>query len=923
MDHKITQVVTRLFFLLMSLAGQSLLLTGQCPEAGSVSQAIKASQIAPLRVLAEELIRCPQQQDSLADVYHKLGVLYNRSNLDSAIYFARKAVGNGEGVSGRQGTIAAGKAVYNLGEFRRRKGDFANAEPALQQSIIIFKKLPDEAAKGRLLRSQTALQQVYTSLGEYGKAEEVIHLVITTAKEIADTLSLAYALYDRADMLMKQGNSTEASRSFKDLGDSLSFWSTRASADVKPYLTGLSTYQQHSLGTSLMELGRYEEAEVAYHTAIPVFREWNDHDNLSRAYHDLTFQRIVQGNFVEAVHFLRLEKEQAEQSGIPVNRAYYHNNRGEYELRSGSPRSAAEHFQAAQSILVSGYQPSSPTDVPDESLLDAGSNLPLLLENLRDQARAIDSLIARGEGLKKEQLLLYRTADQIVDRMRSTHDAKASKMFWRKEVLPLYEAAIRLCHQLQDGDRAFYFFEKSKAVLLHEALLRGDALTVLPDSLRNLERQLSTSVENLSGAKKATDLDLLASTRRRLEELREQLRRGYPEYRALTELPELSRPAVFHQEVLAPSQQLYLHFLWGSDRVYVLALDGLETVVIDLGGAQQLEQLTRKVLTYFTGPTVIENDPAGYAEAAHQLYQALIAPLNLPADRELLVTPDGPLTYLPFSALLTEPVDNSPFGDWPYLLHRHAVSYTHSASILLRKRAALSQPASIAAYAPFTDGSSSLDYPVLSFSNDELATIEDRVRTKLYRDNEALASRLLLEREAGVLHLSTHAFSSPDASSPHIAFHDRLLYLDELYTAEITAELVVLSACQTNVGKLAPGEGVLGLGRGFVQAGAGSVVASLWNVNARAGGEVMAVFYDELRNNSPRGSALHLAQHRYLNSPSTRDRAKNPYYWASLTYYGPNLPLPLQSSSFFRWWWLLALASVLALIWIWARTQVR
>ena len=100
------------------------------------------------------------------------------------------------------------------------------------------------------------------------------------------------------------------------------------------------------------------------------------------------------------------------------------------------------------------------------------------------------------------------------------------------------------------------------------------------------------------------------------------------------------------------------------------------------------------------------------------------------------------------------------------------------------------------------------------------------------------------------------------------------------------ADLVVLSACQTNVGKLAAGEGVLGLGRGFIQAGAGSIIASLWNVNARGSGRVLGDFYQQLDAGSTKGMALHKAQISYLNDNTLRNLDKSPYLWAGLTYYG-------------------------------------
>lgn len=912
MDHQTSTVVSRWLagLLTVLLVGN---LAAQCPPPGTATKVLAGNEIPRLLQLAVSLSGCPKQEDTLGFVQHKLGLLYNRrgDQLDSAIYFTRLAVNTREGLEDWQGSILSGKSNYNLGEFLRLRGSYTDAEPYLQRSITILQQMGEGEGQKRLLRAQTALQQVYGSLGEFGRAEEILKLVTLSAKQLADTLAFAYAKYDQGDILMKQGDFDAAAYAFQALGDSLSRWEAVASAQTGGYLNNLQPYRQHSLGTCLTETGQYKAAEHLYQQAIPVFLKWKDHDNLSRAYHDLAFQCIEEGRRVEARSYLRLEKDRAMKSGSADNLAFYYNNQGAYGLQTGDFRSAAKNFQLAQQVILPGYSPTGLAQAPPKNLITDATNLPYLLTNIRDQAQAIDSLIEGGTNLRLQQLKLYSAADQLADRMRSSHDARASKLFWRAEVLPLYEAAIARCYELGDGALAFYFFEKSKAVLLHDALLKSDALSALPDSLRSKERELTGIVTQLTNSVDTKDLEKLAIARLEMEQLRTKLRTNFPAFRALTTVPETYNHRDFHERILKHSKQTYIHYFWGSRRVYaLLVVDGVATV-IDLGDALTLGKLTRQVLTFFEQATNLENTPSDYGKAASALYQRLIKPLGISAGAELLITPDGPLTYLPFPALLTDTPKSDRFGEWPYLTLRNPLSYAHSAAIMMRAQGEVTAPVSITAFAPFTDGSSTLKYPVLAFSNDELGLISKRFKTKLVRDKDARVFPFTKEREGGVIHVSSHAFSSPDETAPYIAFHDRVMYLDELYTADISAELVVLSACQTNVGKLAPGEGVLGLSRGFIQAGAESVVASLWNVNAKAGGEILTGFYDELGSNTPRSTALHRAQHRFLTSPGTRDRGKNPYYWAGLTYYGPNTPLPLQKAPRSRWSWSLLLIPLL------------
>jgi CHAT domain-containing protein len=93
-----------------------------------------------------------------------------------------------------------------------------------------------------------------------------------------------------------------------------------------------------------------------------------------------------------------------------------------------------------------------------------------------------------------------------------------------------------------------------------------------------------------------------------------------------------------------------------------------------------------------------------------------------------------------------------------------------------------------------------------------------------------------------VLHLSTHAEANQAGGQPLIAFADTVLFLNELYSMSIPAKLIVLSACETNIGEVKSGEGVFSLSRGFAYAGANSTIASLWNVNAASTGQIFPVF---------------------------------------------------------------------------------
>jgi CHAT domain-containing protein len=144
-----------------------------------------------------------------------------------------------------------------------------------------------------------------------------------------------------------------------------------------------------------------------------------------------------------------------------------------------------------------------------------------------------------------------------------------------------------------------------------------------------------------------------------------------------------------------------------------------------------------------------------------------------------------------------------------------------------------------------------------------------------------------------IVHFATHGLlhsEHPELSGIVLSLVDKegkpqngFLRLHEIYNFKLPSELVVLSACQTALGKEIKGEGIVGLTRGFMYAGAARVVASLWNVNDHATAELMTIFYKQMLQDGQRpAEALRNAQLKMLK----QKRWQSPYYWAPFTIQG-------------------------------------
>jgi CHAT domain-containing protein len=247
--------------------------------------------------------------------------------------------------------------------------------------------------------------------------------------------------------------------------------------------------------------------------------------------------------------------------------------------------------------------------------------------------------------------------------------------------------------------------------------------------------------------------------------------------------------------------------------------------------------------------------------------------------RRLLVVPDAALQYVPFAAL-TIPAAS---GAVP-LLDRYELVVLPSASAAAALRSADGTDApsrSVVVVAGRRNTGGLAPLPFARREADAIAALAQRdysvvVQSGLDRETPA---------RARIVHFAAHAVvdvARPERSG--IALDDGLLTLRDVYGLRLDADLVVLSGCRTALGREVAGEGLIGLTRGFLYAGARSVVASLWDVSDAATATLMTRFYRRLLlDGDAPAAALRWAQRSMARDP----RWRAPYYWAGFELQGP------------------------------------
>jgi CHAT domain-containing protein len=171
---------------------------------------------------------------------------------------------------------------------------------------------------------------------------------------------------------------------------------------------------------------------------------------------------------------------------------------------------------------------------------------------------------------------------------------------------------------------------------------------------------------------------------------------------------------------------------------------------------------------------------------------------------------------------------------------------------------------------------------------DAISALYPKGQRQVYLGAQAREEVVKAERldQYRYLHFATHGLINeqiPSRSGIVLSLigdskEDGILQMREIMHLKLNADLVTLSACSTALGKLVDGEGMIGLTRAFIYAGADSVVVSLWNVNDSATAELMRDFYQNLKRGLPKDDALRQAKLKLLNS--SQPAWRHPYFWA-------------------------------------------
>ncbi|MFK5878308.1 MAG: CHAT domain-containing protein, partial [Flavobacteriaceae bacterium] len=565
----------------------------------------------------------------------------------------------------------------------------------------------------------------------------------------------------------------------------------------------------------------------------------------------------------------------------------------EYYINKNELLSALKNIDKATSLVII-YKPIQLLKVDDFSF---SNQKPLLFRLIKLKTIILLKLYKETSDNKYLISALKNLfhADKLLDAIKQESIETKSKLFWQQEASEIYLQGVKISQLLNKPEDAFYFMEKNKALLLLENIseiqIRKQAnipISVLENELELKQKINSLEKELNENPKQKDSLENEYYTSKiDLTKFIQSLKKEYPTYYKYKKPVDIVKLNDVQSKL--DDETIILEYILNENDGYVLAITNEKTSLHKLDSVESIHNNIAIYRTLIAEPISTTKKQIEYNSIAHELYNSLFPFIKSAHNKnKILVISDNALQNIPFESLMFTK-DNK-----DYLINKYEISYAYSLSFdKINKTKSDKASKYFIGFAP-----NSFDYNDLSpLKNSivELNSINQYFKGTIYIDSSATKSNFINNaNDSNIIHLATHA-NANDSIAPWIAFKNNPLYLNELYTFQNKADLVVLSACKTSLGKTKPGEGVFSLARGFFYGGAKSVVSSLWNVNDKATQEILSVFYAHLKNGKSKSEALRLAKLNYINSHQLSEQS--PYYWSSFILIGDTDAIEMNSFS--------------------------
>lgn len=767
-------------------------------------------------------------------------------------------------------------ALATLADLHLRDGDHDHAIHKLRESLALHQKLSQRNSYYSPLIADDlqSLGRVFTASGDYSNALKYLNQALNIVRNLSDATRMANLLNSIGVLYSEQEDYAQAKKSFD--------------ASLQIYL---SINKQREAAEVLLNLGVLEQRQFHYNEALSLF------------------QRSLQG--AKATKSVDVEIAAGEGIGVVLT--------------------GKKEFSGAINILSSSLEIAKRTgdQTRQTELLWRSAETYYEMGNYSQAAASAESAVAlaRSTRLPKLTYLATTTLGQVYAAQGKLDVAKqvltqaieqlemlrnqvagretAAQLFFENKLAP-YHSLVEILVKQEKPLEALLYAERAKGRVLLDVVSasRPDMSKVVSSAEKAEGLRLNRKISELNDRIKKQSTAPAA-----LDSLYSQLDAARLEYQAFQDSVYVAHPdmrirsgrtaALTETDVgaLAANGTAFMNYVATKDRVWLLVLtkdisSGRTTVRVYPIGIKPSDLLS-KVNQFHDR---LANRHPDYASISRELYSLLVGPAESQVqDRTLCVIPDGFLWNLPFQALMKK--------DGRFLIEDHPIYYAPSLSVLreMNRKDSTIQRTDLSLIA--------FGNPVIGKDeqrNEELCPLPEAETevNSIAKSFGPSGRRVFIGREASeksfrvlapnysTIHLATHGvLDNRQPLYSHLLLtkteseleYDGLLEAREIMNMDLHADLAVLSACETANGRIAPGEGVMGMSWAFFVAGTRSMLVSQWKVNSASTSQLMMNFYQERRANS-KAIALQRSAIQLMND----QRYRHPFYWAGFVVIGQN-----------------------------------
>lgn len=902
----------------------------------SVGQASKALEEYQ-KVLAIRIAILGNEDNQVASIYFNLGNAYSNLKLyNKALDAYKQGIKIREKVLGSKHPSLA-SIYFNVGAMYDDKGEYDNAIIYFDQALAIYKENPKEF-EDQIADIFNNMAISYKNKGAYQESSSFHQQSIQTYEQLTGDNSekIADVYTNLAILAGLKGDYTQAvalhEKSLHLYQQKLDSMDSRVVA------------AQNNLGIAYADSGDFEGALAQLKGLVPLIENSEAHrEQFANLNNDIADVYFKLGNLEEAKAYtlkaLTIQQKLFKDKSYKLASTY--NNLAKIAEAEQDQELALECLQHALETNHTSFDAASRSTLPPAN---GYLRHEFFVESLMLKASLMSSGFESDQSSLLQTMALYQIVGTVLTEVQNELISSEDKLRLSEKMYELSQHAIENCLQLADatGNRqyledAFRYVEKSKNTVLTQSITANHAkqFANIPDSLVLLEDQLQSNIryyklqltERPDSASTILYQNELFAAEQAYRALIRQLEENYPLYYQLKY--DRNVPGVRAIQFTMPEKTAIVSYFIGDSVLYsfVITKDNFSVYRSPIGKDFYEQQVGLRKSIFWQ----LNED---YLALGHTLYQELF-PFDLGKNIEsLIIIPDGTLSKLPFETLLTRKVstkDDIEFSKLPYLLNEYQISYALSGTLFYQQQIAstganeksdgllayapvFSEPQAVGLFSTGTrnplsaisgggmgrtitmDGKYVSALPATADEVQSIAAVfqqkKQKVTTYLFQNANEVQLKYGDLKHSKYIHIATHGFineAQPDLSGlllfpDSTEQEDHILYSGEVYGLNLQAKLVVLSACETGLGKVASGEGILGLSRAFFYAGAENLVVSLWKVQDQATADLMVRFYQRHLNNNQQYFAAPLRQAKLDMIRS--ETFSHPYFWSSFVLIG-------------------------------------